>query len=120
MASSQQNNTGIKAFTSAEALAAHRRVKLSTGALTVEYADAGAAAIGVTEHACASGDIVSVRLTNHPGTVKITAADTFAVAATLYAANDGKVSDTSSGTAYYYACEACTAAGDIVECLPID
>lgn len=116
---SSQFNLGIKAFTSAEALAAHRRVKLSSGALTVEYADAAAAAIGVTEHACASGDVVSVRLTNSPGTVKICAADTFAVAATLYAANDGKVSDTSSGSAYYYACEECTAGGDIIECIPI-
>ncbi|HUW33285.1 MAG TPA: capsid cement protein [Planctomycetota bacterium] len=116
---SSQTNAGIKAFTSAEALAANRRVKLSTGALTVEYADAGAAAIGVTQHACASGDPVSVKLTNVGGTVKICAADTFAVAATLYGANDGKVSDTSSGTAYYYACEECTGAGDMIECIPI-
>lgn len=116
---SQQNDRGLRAFTTSEALAAHRRVKFGSGNILVEYADAGDAGVGVTEHAAASGEVVTVRLNNHPGTVRITANDTFAVAATLYGHDDGEVSDASSGTAYYLALEACTTAGDIVECLPI-
>jgi hypothetical protein len=116
---SQYNNEGFKAFTTAEAIGAHLRVKLSSGAITVEKAGAGEAAIGVTEHAAGSGEVVTVRLTNCPGTVRIVANDTFAVAATLYGAAGGEVSDSASGTAYYYALEACTTALDVIECLPI-
>jgi len=112
-----QYNEGIKAFTSGEALAARRRVKWSSS--TVVYADAGEACIGVTEHACASGEIVSVRLRNHPGTFKIAASEALSAGASLYGANDGKVADTASGTAYYTALEAATANGDIIECMPI-
>jgi len=116
---SQQNDTGLKAFTTSEAVGAHLRVKLGSSNILVQPADAGEAGIGVTEHAAGSGDIVTVRLNNHPGTVRIVANDTFAVGATLYGADDGEVSDSSSGTAYYYAMEACTTALDVVECLPI-
>jgi predicted RecA/RadA family phage recombinase len=111
-----QYNEGIKAFTSGEALATRRRVKWSSS--TVVYADADEACIGVTEHACASGEIVSVRLVNHPGTVKLVAAEALSAGASLYAANDGKVQDTDpgSGTIRYIALEAATANNDVIEC----
>jgi len=116
---SQQNDTGIRAFVTSEAIVAHTRVKFGSGDILVEAAEAGEAAVGVAEHAAGSGEVVSVRLTNHPGTVRIVANDTFSVGDSLYGANDGEVSDSSSGTAYYIALEACTTALDVVECLPI-
>jgi hypothetical protein len=112
-------NEGIRAYTAGEDLKAHRRVKIKTGTTTtppeVVYADAGEQYIGVTEWAAKDGDLVSIRLRNYPGTVEIEAADTFSVAATLYGADHGKVSDTSSGSAIGIAHEACTGVGDIVE-----
>lgn len=112
-------NEGIRAYTAGEDLEAKRRVKIESGTTTtppeVVYADAGEQHIGVTEFAVSDGDIVSIRLRNYPGTCEIEAADTFSVAASLYGADDGKVSDTSSGSAIGIAHEACTAAGDIVE-----
>lgn len=115
-------NLGIKTFLAGEALATNRRVKLETGTTTtppeVVYADAGEQHIGVTEFAAADATYVSVRLVNYSGTVEIEAADSFAVNATLYGADDGKISDTSSGSALGIACEAATAAGDLSEMLP--
>lgn len=111
-----QYNTGIKAFTSGEALEARCRVKMSSA--TVVYADAGEDFIGVTEHACASGDVVSVKLKNVSGTFKVQAAGAFDSETVLYGAADGCVDDTESGSAQFYSLEAATAAGDIVEALP--
>ncbi|HOR28493.1 MAG TPA: DUF2190 family protein [Candidatus Sumerlaeota bacterium] len=108
-------------FIAGEALEAYRRVKLDTGSGTnVVYADAGEAAIGVTVEKVASGDPVAVRLNKHGGTHKVTAAGSFAVGATLYGANDGKVDDAASGSAIGTALEAATAAGDIVEAVLSD
>ncbi len=115
-------NEGVLTFIAGEALAAHRRVKIDSTSTTVPpeviYADAGDQAIGVTELAAASGEAVAVKLNTFPGSVECEAADTFALGATLYAADDGKVSDTASGSAIGIAKEACTATGDIVEVLP--
>jgi len=113
-----QYNSGLKAFTSGEALAARRRVKKSSG--TVVYADAGEEFIGVTEHACASGEVVTVKLHNVSGTFKMTASEAFAVNTVLYGAADGKVADTENGSAQFYSLEAATADADIVECLPLN
>jgi hypothetical protein len=110
-----------KTFLATEALVAFRRVKITASSGThVEYADQSDSSdfVGVTEHDVAIGGRVAVRLRSHSGTFKIVAADTFSLHATLYAADDGKVSDTSSGKSVYQALEACTTAGDIVECLP--
>lgn len=111
-----QYNTGIKAFTSGEALEARCRVKMSSA--TVVYADAGEDFIGVTEHACASGDVVSVKLKNVSGTFKVQAAGAFSSETVLYGAADGLVDDTESGSAQFYSLEAATNAGDIIEALP--
>lgn len=112
---SQQQGSPVS-FIAGEALEAYRRVKLDSGSGTnVVYADAGEAAIGVTVEKVASGDSVGVRLNKHGGTHKLTAAGTFAVGATLYGANDGKVDDAVSGSAIGTALAAATAANDIVE-----
>lgn len=116
---SQQANSGVKTFIAGEALEIYRRVKLSSGSGTqVEYADAGEDYEGVTQAAVASGAKVAVRLKNAVGTMKVVAADSFSVGATLYGAADGKVSDTSSGSAQFTALEAATADGDRIEAVP--
>jgi hypothetical protein len=115
-------NEGIRTYQAGEDLAAHRRVKIEGGTVTtppeVIYAAAGEQHIGVTEYAVSDGDLVAIRLRTYPGTVEVEGADTFSVNATLYGAADGKVSDTSSGSAIGVAHEACTAGGDLVEMVP--
>ncbi len=97
------NDSGIKTFTAGEALAARRLVKIDTSTTEdppeVVYADAGEDAIGVTEYAAASGDFVAVKMLNSTGTFEIEAGATLTRGELLYVANDGKVSDTSSGSA---------------------
>jgi hypothetical protein len=107
-------------FTAGEALLPKRRIKVESGTTTdpveVVYADAGEQHIGVTgNESTADGDPVSVQPMNATGTYEGTAADAFARGATLYGAADGKISDTSSGSAIGIALEAATADGDVVE-----
>lgn len=81
-----------------EDLEAHRLVKVNgSTANSVVYADAGEDAIGVTLMRAVSGAEVTVELLNVSGTLKVIAAGTIAVNASVYAANDGKVSDSVSG-----------------------
>jgi hypothetical protein len=100
-----------------EDLARYRRVKLSGS--TAVYADQADSSsyIGVTLEDAADGAPVSVALKGAYQTFKCVAADTFSAAATIYAAADGKVSDTSSGNAIGTAIDAATAANDVVEVL---
>jgi len=110
---------GPVTFTAGEELAQYRRVKLKSGSTTtplqVEYADAGEDFIGITLDHAESGDLIAVAPLCREGTFLVVAADAFSALADIYGAADGKVSDTSSGTAYFKALEAATAAGDIVE-----
>ncbi len=116
-------NEGIKTFKAGEALEARRRVKIKAGTLTtppeVEYADAGEDYVGVTEYAVANGDPVACRLNTFPGTfeVECTVGAAIARGTVLYGANDGKVSDTSSGTAQGISLEA-GATGQHIEMAP--
>jgi len=112
---SQQRNSPAS-FTAGEALEAFRRVKQS-GA-TVVYADAGERGIGTTQAYVANAGQALVRMDGE-GTSKMTAAGTFAVGATLYPADDGKVDDVKAGMPLGKPMEAATAAGDIVEVVPI-
>jgi hypothetical protein len=104
-------NEGVKTFTAGEALAAKRRVQIKSGTTTtppeVDYADAGADFIGVTEYAVGNGELVGVKLNSSPGTFECvcTIGASIARGTVLYGANDGKVSDTSSGTAQGIAME---------------
>jgi hypothetical protein len=110
---------GPRTFQAGEDLEEGRRVKIESGTTTsppeVIYAGAGEAAIGLTMSKEDDGDPIAVRLFTDNGTFLGVAADTFSIAATLYGAADGKISDTSSGSAIGTAMEAATAAGDIVE-----
>lgn len=115
---SQQNESGLKAFTATEALEAYRRVKLTTSSGTaVEYADAGEEFIGITQNAVAIGEMVTVALRSAARTYKAVAAGVVAVGAAIYGAADGKVDDAVSGTAQGTALEAATADGDVIEIL---
>ncbi|HUX16783.1 MAG TPA: hypothetical protein VMW52_09950 [Phycisphaerae bacterium] len=113
----QQVEGNIKTFTAGEALAIFRRVKFSAG--TVVYADQSDSSgyIGITQEAVASGASVAVALKGRGRSYKAVAADSFAVAATLYAADDGMVSDSASGNQIGTALEAATALNDVVEIL---
>lgn len=106
------NDNGIRTFQAGEDLAAHRRVKIESGTTTtppeVVYADAGEDYIGVTEYAVSDGDIIAVRLITAPGTVEVEVDVSSAIArgTVLYGADDGKLSDASSGSAQGIAMEA--------------
>jgi len=110
---------GPKTFLAGEDLEAYRRVKVETGTTTsppeVVYADAGEAFIGITMYPVKDGDEIAVAMFAKEGTFLAEAADSFAVNADIYGAADGKVSDTSNGTAYLKALGAAAAAGDVVE-----
>ena len=107
-------------FTAGEALLPKRRVKVESGTTTdpveVVYADAGEQHIGTTgNETTADGAAVSVQPINLTGTQEGTAKEAFARGATLYGAVDGKIQDTSSGSAIGIALEAATADGDVVQ-----
>lgn len=95
---------GTKTFMAGEALAAYRLVKIKSGTATdppeVVYADAGEDSIGATEYAVAADAPVTIKMMNNPGTFELEAIVSSAIArgTLLYAANDGKVSDASSGS----------------------
>ena len=115
-----QTSKSPKNFVAAEGLAAFRRVKLSGGSGTeVEYADQtdSSGYIGVTLEAVSEGDHVAIALKGDYQSFKCVAADSFSAGATLYAADDGKVSHTASGDVIGTSLEAATASGDIGECL---
>ena len=105
---------GIKALTAGEALAAYRRVKLS-GA-TVVYSDQGEDFIGITEGAVANAARAAVGLIG-ARTHKCVASEALAAGASIYGANDGKVSDTAVGPKIGFALEAALADGDVIECI---
>ncbi|MCK5057092.1 MAG: DUF2190 family protein [Candidatus Aminicenantes bacterium] len=116
-------NPGIITRTATEALAAARRVKLTSGSGTaVEYADAADDYIGVTTAAAVIGGVVPVALKRaNPGTVEITAAAAITAGATIYGAADGKVSTISSSTDKYgVALEAASGDGAVIESLMDD
>ena len=110
-----------KTFRATEVLAAFRRVKLSSGTGDhVEYADQADSSsyLGVTIAAAAAiEDEVGVALKGVTKTFKVTAADDFVVGSVLYAATDGKVSDSSSGNAIGTALEAAGANNDVIEAI---
>ena len=110
-----QLNEGIKTFTAAEDLLERCRVKQSSTAGQVEYADSDDQYIGITEYGVDSGDRIAVRMRTQSGTVKVTAAGAFSVGDELWPADDGQVDDSLNGDAEFIALEAATAAGDIVE-----
>jgi len=114
-------NDGLKAFTSGEALAVYRRVKLDSSGLVV-YAGADEAAIGITQEAVASGYSVTVKLLNSAGTFKMTCGAAVAARVPVYGLASGKIDDVvsgSNGSAIGIALEAGSGDGSVIEVLPI-
>lgn len=113
-------NLGYKAFVSGEALEPYRRVKVDASTGRVWYADAGEDYIGITQERVTAAVLqITVRLKNVAGTVKVEAAGSFALVASLYGADDGKVDDVVvGGGKQFMALEAADADGNIVEVLP--
>ena len=104
-----------KTLIAGEALAANRRVKLSSG--TAVYSDAGEDFIGVTLQAAASGAPVAVRMLGE-GTLAIESAGAVTAYAAVYGANDGKVDDVASGKCIGWAQEAASAGAKVIEIVP--
>lgn len=115
---------GIKTFKAGEDLEARRRVKIESGTTSdppeVVYADAGEDCIGVTEYAVDDGEMVAVRLHSDKGTFEVECDISSAIArgTQLYGANDGKVSDASSGSVQFVAVQAAAADNEHIECSP--
>jgi hypothetical protein len=112
---------GPLTFTAGVDLEQYRRVKLESGSTTVPkevvYADAGEDFIGITMDSAEDGELIAIAPLCREGTFLLTASKTISALADVYGAADGKISDASSGTAYFKALEAATAAGDIIECI---
>ncbi len=109
-------NEGVRTFTAGEALEAYRRVKLSSTAEQVEYADKNDDFIGVTLEAAASGSPVAVKMHNTPGSVEVEASAAITVNSTIYGADDGKVSNSSTGADKFgKALEEASGSGAIIE-----
>jgi hypothetical protein len=107
----------LKTFTATEALAVYRRVKLTADSGTaVEYADAGADFLGITQEAAAITKQVTVDFVPNSGTNKCTASGAISVGAAVYGAADGKISATPAGVVLGFALEAALADDDIIEC----
>jgi len=113
------NDDGRSTVKAAEKLEAKRRVKVDTSATTaspvkVVYADAGEDWLGVTERSAATNDLVAVKMQSAPGTFEMEAVigSAINVGTTLYGAADGKVSDTSSGSAIGEALQKASASND--------
>ncbi len=112
-----QYSNSPKSFTSAEALAAFRRVKIAGATRKALYADASDYGIGTTIEGVAISKLVGIRLWEHGGSHKVTAGGTIAAGQKVYAAANGKVAASGSlliGTAL----DAATDDGSVIEVLP--
>ncbi len=107
-------------FVAGEALAAYRRVKRHSTPTQVVYADAsdGDSWIGVTAHAAASGDPVTIDLRSENVTLKMVGTEAIDNGDALYPENDGKVSDTAGTVIIGQAMNATAGSGEVVEVLP--
>jgi hypothetical protein len=115
-----QNTTGFRSFVASFAGVKGQRVKLNSSG-GVDLADAtNGTGIGTLENDCAAGEVVTVNLFA-ARTYEATVTGAVAFGALLYPAADGRLSPTStaSNTASFRALEAATAAGDLIEVMPI-
>lgn len=115
---SQYVETATRTFIAGGALAAHIRVKLSSGKLAA--AAANEEEIGTTERAAfADGDTISVRLRTAQGTVKMTAGGPITSGAAVNGAASGKIDDDAGAGSVKIgiALEAASGDGSIIEVL---
>jgi len=114
-----QQSESPKTFQAGEDLVAFRRVTISGS--TVIYADAEHRGIGVVQAVVDYSEDANanIRLDNAGGSSKMMADGAISAGATVYAADDGKVSAAGS-IAIGTALETVTADGDIFEVLPFE
>lgn len=118
-ATSTTGEQNVKTFLAAGTIAAFSRVKLSGGSVVVAGSNEGA--LGITGAlAVVSGEYVNVNL--FWATKQVLAGETVALGAACYALASGKVGDTDpgSGTIRYYALQAATADGQVIEVCKYD
>jgi acyl-coenzyme A thioesterase PaaI-like protein len=113
---SQFNDSGYVSLTLTATVALYQRV-------TAAGAVAGLAdsAFGYACQPGVSGDVIKVALPSKPGTVKAVASKSIAVNVPVYGVASGRVSDTQANTSFLQGIsrEAATAAGDVIEIVPI-
>lgn len=95
------SDTFTKLYTAGEQLERSRLVKFKSGSTTspreVEYADTGDDYIGCTVKNSESGDLVTVKLKNAPGTIEGIAGEAdITHGDTVYTYTDGKVGTTDT------------------------
>ena len=108
-----ENSTGFKALNAAAAFTQGQRAKISSG----QWAVAGATdkAVGVAQHACASGGVLTVKLFTAPGTFLVQASGAITAGAQLYPTASGCVDDAGTTVIGLVALEAASASGDLIE-----
>lgn len=117
--SAKPNETGrLSLYATSNAVVGDRRVKLNTTTGKVELAGVGDVDLGVCIANPDDTLLASVHTLAGIGTVRITLAAAATVGQALYAAADGKVAPTGTGTPMYRALEA-GGNGEAIECLPL-
>ena len=85
---------------------------------TIDYSSAGGTVHGVTQNRTnAVGDPVAVKFKKSSGTHRVNISGTCSAGASLYAAANGQLSTTVSGSIVATALEACSATGGTIEVL---
>jgi len=108
--------TPTRTFTAGGALAADRRVVLSSGVLA--YAGINDVGLGTLEvDTFASGDVAAVRLNNAQGTQRFVALAAISIGADVYGAANGKVNDVGGGAYIGVALSAASGDGAVLEVL---
>ncbi len=113
-----QVDSGLRTFFAAGAISQYARVKDNGSALLVVAvaADGGGVELGQMEReAFAANDVVTVRLTNHPGTCKMIAKLAIGAFVTVYTDVEGKIGVTGTNKLVGISMEAAAADGDIIE-----
>lgn len=114
---SQYDDSGLKAFKAANAIAKYQRVKMSA-AETVDVAGLADKEIGTATEDVAAGGRLTVRLRTARGTHRMIANAALAVGSTGFTAANGRIAATAVGAFQAVTLlEASGAAGDVVECL---
>jgi len=111
---------GYRSFEAITSLNAYTLVKVSTGD-AITACDETEQPVGVLHQAAAQGDEVLVALLSKVGTVRIKTAGAITRGTRVYGVDDGLVADAvgSSRVCIGIALEAATAAGDVVEVMPL-
>lgn len=113
----QQNDTGFKSYIAATDLLAYRAVELAATANQVQYPSAVSdRLVGITQAPANSGEPVTVKLLNAPGTYRITVGAACSAGSALYMlATAGKFSTADPGSAVLWMVAEEAGAGDLSE-----